>query len=93
MELLGVGKKSVQIKNDRCDHRLKPIIFMSSSRPFDSSLGLGRGLLLRIPSDGRTRRCHGLARGTAPNQNQRIENLSQRHLDDDEAGKEDHHGI
>src|SRR3990170_3305999 len=43
MELLGVGEKSVQIKNDRCDHRRKPIIFVSSSRPFDSRPGLGRG--------------------------------------------------
>src|SRR3990172_6536906 len=52
MELLGVGEKSVQIKNDRCDHRLKPIIFVSSSRPFDSRPGLGQGLSLRVSPTG-----------------------------------------
>src|SRR3990172_12758634 len=33
-------------------------------RPFDSSPGIGRGLLLRIPPHGRIGRCHGVVLGS-----------------------------
>ena len=39
------------------------------SRPVDSSPGLARGLSLRIPPDGRSGRCHGLAHGSPPKRN------------------------